>query len=105
MAATAWWIFTNGTSRIRGRIIRRSIYWGKYVAHDNNRDAMGVTLKLTENVLNTFVDWRAQVLHDLARICAVSVRQHGGRWSIQRMGGSNPHERMGNAGLAQRGAT
>src|ERR1700730_1611834 len=21
------------------------IYWGKYVAHDNNRDAMGVTLK------------------------------------------------------------
>ena len=41
------------------------IYWGKYVAHDNNRDAMGVTLKLTENVLNTFVAWKAQVLHDL----------------------------------------
>ena len=41
------------------------IYWGKYVAHDNNRDAMGVTLKLTENVLNTYVDWKAQVLHDL----------------------------------------
>ena len=41
------------------------IYWGKYVAHDNNRDAMGVTLKLTENVLNTFVGWNAQVLHDL----------------------------------------
>src|SRR5213592_3988153 len=29
------------------------IYWGKYVAHDNNRDAMGLTLKLTQNVLNT----------------------------------------------------
>jgi len=41
------------------------IYWGKYVAHDNNRDAMGVTLKLTENVLNTYVNWKAQVLHDL----------------------------------------
>jgi zinc carboxypeptidase len=41
------------------------IYWGKYVAHDNNRDAMGVTLKLTENVLNTYIDWKAQVLHDL----------------------------------------
>ncbi|HKO04675.1 MAG TPA: M14 family zinc carboxypeptidase [Candidatus Acidoferrales bacterium] len=41
------------------------VYWGKYVAHDNNRDAMGVTLKLTENVLNTFVGWKAQVLHDL----------------------------------------
>src|SRR6476469_593369 len=39
--------------------------WGKYVAHDNNRDAMGVTLKLTQNVLNTYVDWKAQVIHDL----------------------------------------
>ena len=41
------------------------VYWGKYVAHDNNRDAMGVQLKLTEHVLNTYVGWRAQVLHDL----------------------------------------
>jgi len=41
------------------------IYWGRYVAHDNNRDAMGVTLKLTENVLKTYVGWKAQVLHDL----------------------------------------
>jgi zinc carboxypeptidase len=41
------------------------IYWGKYVAHDNNRDAMGVTLKLTENVLNTYATWKVQVLHDL----------------------------------------
>ncbi len=41
------------------------VYWGKYVAHDNNRDAMGVTLKLTENVMNTYVKWNAQVLHDL----------------------------------------
>ncbi len=41
------------------------IYWGHYVAHDNNRDAMAMTLKLTQNVLSTFVDWHAQVLHDL----------------------------------------
>src|SRR6184192_1206206 len=41
------------------------VYWGKYVAHDNNRDAMGVTLKLTENVLNTYIEWHPQVLHDL----------------------------------------
>jgi hypothetical protein len=41
------------------------LYWGKYVAHDNNRDAMGVTLKLTEHVLDTYVGWKAQVLHDL----------------------------------------
>jgi hypothetical protein len=41
------------------------IYWGKYVAHDNNRDAMALSLQLTRNVLNTFIGWKAQVLHDL----------------------------------------
>ena len=41
------------------------IYWGHYVGHDNNRDAMGMTLKLSRNVLNTYVDWKAQVIHDL----------------------------------------
>jgi hypothetical protein len=41
------------------------LYWGKYVAHDNNRDAMGMTLKLSQNVMNTFVGQKAQVLHDL----------------------------------------
>ena len=41
------------------------IYWGHYVGHDNNRDSMGLTLQLTRNVLNTFVGWKAQVLHDL----------------------------------------
>ncbi|MFL6209881.1 MAG: M14 family zinc carboxypeptidase [Pyrinomonadaceae bacterium] len=41
------------------------VYWGHYVAHDNNRDAMGLTLNLTRNVLNTYLDWKAQVIHDL----------------------------------------
>ncbi len=41
------------------------LYWGHYVAHDNNRDAMSLSLKLTQNVLNTYRDWHAQVLHDL----------------------------------------
>jgi len=40
-------------------------YWGKYVVHDNNRDAMGLTLNLSRNVLNAFVEQKAQVLHDL----------------------------------------
>jgi hypothetical protein len=43
----------------------RLVYWGHYVAHDNNRDAMGMTLDLTRNVLNTYLAWHAQVLHDL----------------------------------------
>src|SRR6266700_1116965 len=41
------------------------VYWGHYVAHDNNRDAIGLSLKLTNNVLKTFTGWKAQVLHDL----------------------------------------
>ncbi len=31
------------------------VYWGHYVAHDNNRDAIGLSLKLTRNVLNTYL--------------------------------------------------
>jgi hypothetical protein len=41
------------------------VYWGHYVAHDNNRDAMALTLKLSQNVLTTYLGWKAQVLHDL----------------------------------------
>jgi hypothetical protein len=43
----------------------RLVYWGHYIAHDNNRDAMAMTLDLTKNVLNTYLDWHALVLHDL----------------------------------------
>ena len=41
------------------------VYWGKYVAHDNNRDAMGQMLKLTQNVNRTFLEWKPTILHDL----------------------------------------
>ncbi len=41
------------------------LYWGHYVAHDNNRDAMALSLKLTQNILKTYREWRPQVLHDL----------------------------------------
>ncbi|HZF12738.1 MAG TPA: M14 family zinc carboxypeptidase [Thermoanaerobaculia bacterium] len=43
----------------------RLAYWGHYVAHDNNRDAMGLTLSLSRQVLDTYLGWHAQVLHDL----------------------------------------
>src|SRR6185295_104805 len=33
------------------------VYWGHYVAHDNNRDAIGLSLKLTRNILNTYLTW------------------------------------------------
>ena len=41
------------------------VYWGHYVAHDNNRDAIGLSLKLTRNIINTYMQWKPQVLHDL----------------------------------------
>lgn len=40
-------------------------YWGHYVAHDNNRDAMGLTLNLSRAVLDTYIGQGAQVIHDL----------------------------------------
>ena len=48
-----------------GQIWPRLLYWGHYVAHDNNRDAMAMTLDLTRNVLDAYLAWHAQVLHDL----------------------------------------
>jgi hypothetical protein len=41
------------------------VYWGKYVAHDNNRDGMALALALTRNVMKTFLEYHPTVLHDL----------------------------------------
>ncbi len=41
------------------------MYWGKYVAHDNNRDGMGQVLNLTKNITGGMLEWHPTVLHDL----------------------------------------
>ena len=41
------------------------MYWGKYVAHDNNRDGMGQFLNLTRAVTKTQLEWHPTVMHDL----------------------------------------
>ncbi|MBS0364073.1 MAG: hypothetical protein JSR98_22085 [Proteobacteria bacterium] len=41
------------------------VYWGKYVAHDNNRDGMGQYLKLTQNITKGVLEWHPTILHDL----------------------------------------
>lgn len=41
------------------------MYWGKYVAHDNNRDGMGQYLNLTKNITSGMLEWHPTVLHDL----------------------------------------
>ena len=41
------------------------IYWGKYTAHDNNRDGMVMSQNLTKNFLRGFLYWHPTVVHDL----------------------------------------
>lgn len=41
------------------------MYWGKYVAHDNNRDGMGQVLNLTKNITAGMLEWHPTILHDL----------------------------------------
>jgi hypothetical protein len=48
-----------------GRPLPPLIYWGHYVAHDNNRDAIGMSLALTQAAMRTFLDWHPLIMHDL----------------------------------------
>src|SRR6185369_2077326 len=38
---------------------------GKYVAHDNNRDGLGMALALSRNQMKTFIEYHPTILHDL----------------------------------------
>ena len=79
-----------------------ALYWGQYVAHDNNRDAMGVTLKLTENVLNTYRGLEGAGAARPARVRLVPLRQHDRRRPVQRLARSDPDQRMADDRLEQR---
>jgi hypothetical protein len=41
------------------------VYWGKYVAHDNNRDQIGMALALSRNSMLAYEQFHPQVMHDL----------------------------------------
>jgi hypothetical protein len=41
------------------------VYWGRYAAHDNNRDGMVLSQRLTQNYLKTFLEWHPTIGHDL----------------------------------------
>ncbi len=41
------------------------LYWGKYVAHDNNRDGITLSLRLSRIMMKNFSDFHPVVLHDL----------------------------------------
>ena len=41
------------------------VYWGRYTAHDNNRDGMVISQVLSKNILAAYFQWHPTVLHDL----------------------------------------
>lgn len=49
----------------KAAVPNRLLWWGKYVAHDNNRDNLGLSLALSRNIMRAFFDFRPQVMHDL----------------------------------------
>ncbi len=48
-----------------GNYPTRLLYWGEYVAHDNNRDGMSLSLKLSQIATATFLEYQPTVFHDL----------------------------------------
>jgi hypothetical protein len=48
-----------------GNYPSRPLWWGKYVAHDDNRDGIGLSLALSKNVNRTFFEYHPLVVHDL----------------------------------------
>ncbi len=49
----------------RGQTRLPLMYWGKYVAHDNNRDNIGQMLALSQHVNRFFLEWHPPIMHDL----------------------------------------
>jgi hypothetical protein len=43
----------------------RFVWWGKYVAHDDNRDGIGLALALSKYITKVTLDYHPQVMHDL----------------------------------------
>ena len=69
------------------------MYWGKYVAHDNNRDGMGQFLALTKNTTKTFLDWKPTILHDLHE-AQIYLYASTGTGPVQRADRSDHDRRM-----------
>jgi hypothetical protein len=49
----------------KANVSSRLVYWGKYVSHDDNRDNLGLALKLSQYIMKVFLDYHPTVMHDL----------------------------------------
>jgi len=45
--------------------VRGPPYWGKYIFHDNNRDGLQLSARLTQELVSLFLEWHFPVGHDL----------------------------------------
>jgi len=48
-----------------GDAIPRAPYWGHYAGHDNNRNALQLYLRLTEEMLDLFLEWKHPISLDV----------------------------------------
>ncbi len=58
-------VFNQSRAMKTGNLGQNLVYWGKYTAHDNNRDGMVISQKITQNYLKGFLYWRPTITHDL----------------------------------------
>ncbi len=58
-------LYGQGRALKLGQGGQNLVYWGKYTAHDNNRDAMVLSQKLTQHFNRGFLHWHPTVAHDL----------------------------------------
>jgi len=49
----------------KATVPRSPLWWGKYVAHDDNRDNIGLALALSKYIMKVALDFHPQVMHDL----------------------------------------
>ncbi len=59
------WIRLNYPTPDTTKAFRGPPYWGKYIFHDNNRDGLQLTARLTQELVDLFLDWRYPLGHDL----------------------------------------
>ena len=57
-----------------GKAVPPLLYWGKYVAHDNNRDGLGLALALTRNQMRRSSTITRRCCTTCTNRCRISTR-------------------------------
>jgi hypothetical protein len=60
-----WYRIHYPTPDTTGERIPGPPYWGRYIYHDNNRDGLQLTARLTQEIVGLINEWRVPLAHDL----------------------------------------